>query len=280
MRLNEAKKMLIDNGYGLINEKSKFDGARIITFEEMKQTLLNMRESVEDDAAKVEEANNMLKRLRRYTSSRFQRYYKIDARINKLKRSPAYKGACDEMRYFARDYADLMDINENVFLGYKQSTDKLLGTLVEVRRTVLGNSEAKDKAKDALKLLTDKEFLQKHEQLQELAAKINSLFEQWQAAINICEDVVDETEEKTTRYGNAGYVADKEDGSFSTYKESYQMNEGIIDFLKGLASKFINALKKLVGLGDDTLDTVESFNTLLEKYTEINEELCASLESI
>ena len=214
MQIEEAKKYLTDNGFGLIKEKSKFDGAKIIKYDEMKQALLNMKENVEGDAEKTEQAEKMLKRLRRYTSSRFQKYYKIDRRINKLKSSPAYKGACDEMRYFARDYADLMDINENVFLSYKQSTDKLLGTLVEVRRTVLGNSEAKDKAKDALKLLTDEDFLNKHEQLKELA------------------------------------------------------------------NKFISAIKKIVGLGDDTIDVVEDFNSMLEKVTELNEELTASLASI
>ncbi|MBO7691305.1 MAG: hypothetical protein J6T10_01565 [Methanobrevibacter sp.] len=280
MQIEEAKKYLTDNGFGLIKEKSKFDGAKIVKYDEMKQALLNMKENVEGDAEKTEQAEKMLKRLRRYTSSRFQKYYKIDRRINKLKSSPAYKGACDEMRYFARDYADLMDINENVFLSYKQSTDKLLGTLVEVRRTVLGNSEAKDKAKDALKLLTDEDFLNKHEQLKELASKINNLFTQWKAAINLCEDVVDASEEKTTRYGNAGYVADEEDSSFSTYKESYEMNEGILDFLKELANKFISAIKKIVGLGDDTIDVVEDFNSMLEKVTELNEELSASLASI
>ena len=195
MLISEAKRILSREGFTVLKEKSKFDGIPVVTFDEIKENLKNLASNVYENQAKAEKAKEMLSKINRYTNKRYGVFRKLFNRLSELKKNKVLKDGEYLFKDFAKDYADLMDIQESRFYAYKQSTEKLLGTIIDFKKSVVSQDTSKDRAKRALEKLKDDSFLQAHENLSPLAAQINSLMEQWNAAVEKCEQIVDNEQE-------------------------------------------------------------------------------------
>ena len=278
MLISEAKRILSREGFTVLKEKSKFDGIPVVTFDEIKENLKNLASNVYENQAKAEKAKEMLSKINRYTNKRYGVFRKLFNRLSELKKNKVLKDGEYLFKDFAKDYADLMDIQESRFYAYKQSTEKLLGTIIDFKKSVVSQDTSKDRAKRALEKLKDDSFLQAHENLSPLAAQIKSLMEQWNAAVEKCEQIVDNEQEIMVRTPYYGYERDEE-GYVRQVKESVRVDEGIGDFIRGIGSKIVSAVKKLLGLTDETLEAAEEFNNALEEATEANNKIAEVLES-
>lgn len=278
MLISEAKRILSREGFTVLKEKSKFDGIPVVTFDEIKENLKNLASNVYENQAKAEKAKEMLSKINRYTNKRYGVFRKLFNRLSELKKNKVLKDGEYLFKDFAKDYADLMDIQESRFYAYKQSTEKLLGTIIDFKKSVVSQDTSKDRAKRALEKLKDDSFLQAHENLSPLAAQINSLMEQWNAAVEKCEQIVDNEQEIMVRTPYYGYERDEE-GNVRQVKESVRVDEGIGDFIRGIGGKIVSAVKKLLGLTDETLEAAEEFNNALEEATEANNKIAEVLES-